>query len=212
VHFQITNVLAWAYQHDNPGGLLQNLASREVVRYLAGADLNAVMSREQEAAAEVLRQRIQSAANGRQLGAKIIFVGLQDIHPPVKVAPDYEKVVGAEQTRLAKILAARAEAIRTNALASATATNLINVALAERTTRQIGALAQAALFTNQIPAYLAAPSVYTERAYLQMFARATANARKYILLTTNANQIFQLDLQDKIRSDLLELNVTPQKN
>ena len=110
---------------------------------------------------------------------------LQDLHPPVKVAPDYEKVVAAIQTKQAKILAARADDIRTNALAGAQATNILNKASAERTAREIGALAQAALFTNQIPAFEAAPSVYPERAYLQTFARATANARKYLLLTTN---------------------------
>ncbi len=69
--------------------------------------------------------------------------------------------------------------------------------------REIDALAQAALFTNQIPAFEAAPSVYAERAYLQTFARATANARKYILLTTNTHDCAQLDLQDRIRETCL---------
>ena len=64
--------------------------------------------------------------------------------------------------------------------------------------REIGALAQAALFTNQIPAFAAAPSVYAQRAYLQTFARATANARKYVLLTTNTHDVLTFDLQDSI--------------
>ena len=76
-----------------------------------------------------------------------------DLHPPVKVAPEYEKVVAANQKKQAKILAARADDIRTNALAGAQAVNILNQASAERTAREIGALAQAALFTNQIPAY-----------------------------------------------------------
>jgi hypothetical protein len=60
------------------------------------------------------------------------------------------------------------------------------------------------LFTNQIPAYEAAPSIYLQRAYLKTFAQATANARKYILLTTNTHDVLQFDLQTKIRQDLLE--------
>ena len=76
--------------------------------------------------------------------------------------------------------------------------NIVNKASAERTAREISALAQAALFTNQIPAFEAAPSVYTERAYLQTFARATANARKYILLTTNTHDVLTFDLQESI--------------
>jgi membrane protease subunit HflK len=210
VQFQITNLLQWAYKNEHPTNLLQNVATREVVRYLVSADLNEIMSTERAAAAEALRQRIQAAAAQFELGVRIVFVGLQDIHPPTKVAPDYEKVVSAVHQRQAKILEARAADIRTNALARAQATNLINVAIAERVTREIDASAQAALFTNQIPAFQAAPSVYMQRAYLQAFARSTAKARKYVLLTTNTQNVFVIDLQDKIRADLLDLSVTPE--
>ncbi len=68
------------------------------------------------------------------------------------------------------------------------------------------------LFTNQIPAFEAAPSVYKQRAYFQTFARATANSRKYILLMTNTQDVIVFDLQDKIREDLLNaVSVTPQQ-
>ena len=45
VQFQITNVLDWAYNNADPTNLLQDLATREVVRYLAGVDLNDLLSR-----------------------------------------------------------------------------------------------------------------------------------------------------------------------
>src|SRR5208282_5690711 len=103
----------WAYNNADATNLLQSLATREVVRFLAGVDLNNVMSSNRLEAAETLRDGIQAVANDYRLGAKIIFVGLQDIHPPTKVAGDYENVIGAEQTKLATILAARAYAIGT---------------------------------------------------------------------------------------------------
>jgi regulator of protease activity HflC (stomatin/prohibitin superfamily) len=208
VQFQITNVLDWAYNNANPNDLLQDLATREVVYFLAGVDLNDVMSSVRLEAAQELCNRIQADANEYRLGAKIVFVGLQDIHPPVKVAGDYEKVVGAAQTKLAKILAARADAIRTNALASANAFTTTNVADATRLQLEVSAQARAAMFTNQIAAFDAAPSVYKQRAYFQTFADATANARKYILLVTNTTDVIVFDLQDKIREDLLNLNVS----
>jgi len=191
---------------------LQDLGTREVVRYLAGADLTELMSYGRLEASETLRQRIQTAADARKLGATIISVGLQDLHPPVKVAPDYEKVVAALQTKQARILAARADDIKTNALAEAQATSILNKANADRQAREVGALAQAALFTNQIPAFQAAPSVYSERAYLQTFVRSTANARKYVLLTTNTHDVLTFDLQDKVRADILsDISVPPPK-
>ena len=212
VQFQITNLLDWVYQNENATNVLESVATREVVRYLAGADLNEIMSRGRATAADELRDRMQVEANKRRLGAKIIFVGLQDIHPPTKVAGDYEKVVGAGQTKLADILAAQADDIKTNALATAAATNIIDVAEGNRTRTEINAYAKAALFTNQIPAFAAAPSIYLQRTYLQAFGKATANARKYILLTTNTHDVLQFDLQTKIREDLLEdVTVTGKK-
>jgi regulator of protease activity HflC (stomatin/prohibitin superfamily) len=132
---------------------------------------------------------------------------LQDVHPPTKVAGDYEKVVGAEQTKLAKILNAKADAIRTNALAEALAFSTTNVADAAREQLEVSAFAHVALFTNQIPAFEAAPSVYKQRAYFKAFADATANSRKYVLLVTNTQDVIIFDLEDKIRNDLLDLNV-----
>jgi regulator of protease activity HflC (stomatin/prohibitin superfamily) len=207
VQFQINDVMAWAYTNADPAGLLQDLATRAVVHYLAGVDLNSVMSQARLEAAQTLRDQIQTAADARQLGVKILFVGLQDIHPPVKVAGDYEKVVGAEQSKLAAILNARADAIQTNAVAGALAFTTTNVAEATRQRLEVSALAKAALFTNQIPAFAAAPSVYRQRAYFQTFAAATGNARKYILLVTNTQDVVIFDLEDKIREDLLNLNV-----
>ncbi|MDD5139717.1 MAG: protease modulator HflK [Verrucomicrobiales bacterium] len=207
VQFQIHDVMAWAYNNADPADLLQDLATRTVVHYLASEDLSDVMSHARSEAAQLLRERIQAAADARKLGVKILFVGVQDIHPPVKVAADYEKVVGAEQTKLATILGARADAIRTNAIAGALAYTLTNIAAATRQQLEVSAYARAALFTNQIPAFKAAPSVYQQRAYFQTFAAATANARKYVLLVTNTQDVVIFNLEDKIREDLLNLNV-----
>jgi len=161
-------------------------------------------------AAEALRERIQASANARALGAKIVFVGLQDIHPPTasEVAATYEKVVGAQQTKLAKILDAEAGAIRLGAISDAQSFTITNVADARRVQLVTSKLAQAALFTNQIPAFQAAPSVYRQRLYFQNFADATRNARKYVLLVTNTQDVIVFDLQDKIRDDLLNLSIT----
>ena len=210
VQYQITNITDWVYNNTTPQDFLESLATREVVRYFAGSDLNDILSHGRLDAAANLRDRIQSEANERHLGAKIVFVGLQDIHPPTAsdVAKTYENVVGAEQARLAKILDAESAAIRTNAMAGAEAYAVTNVADANRVRTISAAYARAALFTNQIPAYEAAPSVYRQRLYLQNFAAATRNALKYILLVTNTQDVIIFDLEDKIREDLMNLSIT----
>ncbi len=124
VQFQITNLLDWAYNNEDAPALLEDLGTREVVRYLVGVDMNDIMSVGRETATRALQERIQAAADQHKLGARIVAVDMGDLHPPVKVAPEYEKVVAAIQTKQAKILAARADDIRTNALAGAQATNI----------------------------------------------------------------------------------------
>src|SRR5581483_6432563 len=204
VQYQITNLTAWVYNNQDPATLLRYIAGREVVRYLVNADFQEIMSHGRWDAASHLRQRIQAEADKHEMGANIVFVGLQDIHPPGAVAGDYEKVVAATATKEATILSARAEAIRTNAQADAEAFKIVSDAQADARRRCVDALARAALFTNQLPAFAAAPSVYAQRAYLQMFSRAVADARKYLLLTTNTQDVVILDLEDKIRPDILD--------
>jgi len=210
VQFQITGITNWLYQNSDPEDLLKSIATAEVVRYLAGSDLNDILSHGRLEAATMLRDRIQTVADARQLGAKIVFVGLQDIHPPTgsEVAATYEKVVSAEQTKLAKILDAQSAAIRTNAQAGALAFTITNIADAHRVQLITSKYAEAALFTNQLPAFAAAPVVYRQRLYLQNFAAVTKNARKYVLLATNTQDVLIFDLEDKIRDDLLNLSIT----
>jgi modulator of FtsH protease HflK len=205
VQFQITNLVAWAYNHADAGRLLEDLATREVVLYLVNADTHTLMSRGRTEAAEALRDRIQKAADRLQLGTQIVFVGLAGIHPPVDVADAYEKVVGARQEAEAMLLAAKAHAIETNALAAAAAYRMKQEALGEKLRLERSALARSAAFTNQIPAYLAAPGVYAQRAYLQTISRSVADARKYVLAVTNAENIYQINLEDKVRLDLMDV-------
>jgi membrane protease subunit HflK len=201
VQYQIGDVRAFAYNYTDAARLLELIATREVVRYLVGVDLNDVMSAERAKAADTLRQRIQARADELKLGVQIIFIGLQDIHPPVKVAKAYQDVVGARQEIEAKILVA--EAYRAKMVPQAEGESLSRVRAAEayRLTRQANSGAEAGQFTNQVVAFNAAPSVYPQRLYLQTLGKATEAARKYVIASTNSAQVIQLNLEDKIRPD-----------
>lgn len=203
VQFQIRDLEQWVYNHADSSNVLHQIATREVVRYLVSVDFNEIISKTRHESSLALRDRIQAAADAQKLGAKILFVGLQDLHPPVKVAPEYEKVVGAIHQKKAKIIAAEADAVRTNTLAAAQAFSLTNAAEAARINLELTATARAAAFTNQLPAFNAAPSVYQQRVYAQVFPRAVANARKYVLLTTNTSEVISFDLQKRPEDDYI---------
>lgn len=205
VQFQIQDVRAWAYNFSNAGELLKQIATREVVRHFVGVDVNEIMSTARFTAGDELRARLQTRADELNLGVKILFVGLQDVHPPVAVGAAYEKSVGAKQTREANILKARAYAIRTNAMANAESTRRKLTAAAASTNKIAAALATESLFTNQMAAFKASPEVYAQRSYLQTLARNSGEARKFIVAVTNAQEVLMLNMEDKIRDDILNV-------
>ena len=207
VQYQINDLKKWAYNHKNAGELLEKIGTREVVRYLVSVDLEELISTARFKAAEELRNRIQARADELGLGVKILFLGLQDAHPPVRVAKAYEAVVGARQKREANLLAAQAHQVRTNAQAAIGAQKREREAEATRARIISESQARAALFTNQFAAYSASPSVYAQRAYLQTLSQGSVNARKYILATTNTHDILQYNLEEKLRDGTIDIPI-----
>ncbi|MCC7376660.1 MAG: protease modulator HflK, partial [Verrucomicrobiales bacterium] len=205
VQYEIKDLRAWATQHAQATNLLEKLAMREVVKYLLGVDFFEFMSTAHEHAATQLRANIQSSADTAGMGVNVLFVGLQGVHPPVKVGKDFNAVVASLQEKEAIIERARAYAVTNVILARAEATNRVRHAEAYSTRTVANTFAQAAQFTNQVKAYRESPEIYTQRAYLQTLARGAAGARKIVVTSTNAQDIVTLNLEDKIRTDLMDI-------
>jgi regulator of protease activity HflC (stomatin/prohibitin superfamily) len=214
VQYQITRLEDWAYKHANASNILVHLANREVVRYLVNVDFDSVMSSQRQAAAEALRDRIQARADELKLGVQILFVGLQDIHPPlgtrsVQVAEAFEKVVGAMQQKQTNILAAQAYEAQRLPAAHAEATNITTQARSDQALRVATATAEASRFLHQIAASQASPKVYRERTYLDTLVNALPGVKKYLLAATNTQDVVVLNLEETVRSDLLTGTILP---
>lgn len=207
IQYQIRDLVSWAYQHSNGADLLDKIANREVVRYLVNVDIEAIMTTGRLKAADAIRERIQAQVDQNKLGVEILFVGLQSIHPPVAVAPAYEEVIGALQEKETNILGAQAYWIEKIPLAYADATNLVTRAKSDGLTKVTTAAADAGQFRNQMLAYSASPQVFRQRSYLETLVQAVRPARKYVLATTNTTEIIWLNLEDKLRTDLLDVTV-----
>jgi regulator of protease activity HflC (stomatin/prohibitin superfamily) len=118
VQYRIKDLYAFLYKNKEPERLLESICYRELTTYAAGAaievDDEAALSESllgagRAEAKRVLTENIQNAADEADLGVEIVFVGLQGIHPPVEVAADYQKVIGAIQEKQTAILFAHAE-------------------------------------------------------------------------------------------------------
>lgn len=209
VQYRVTNLLAWARSFAAGERMLPLLATREVTRYLVSVDLEDVMASGRQQAATELRTLIQQQADAQNLGVEVMFVGLQDVHPPVQIAEAYEAVVSATQERETRVL--NAEAYRAEVLPRARAEGERRVLTqrANATTRVAKAEAQANRFQSQRTAFHAAPAVYYQWHYHEMLMAGLALPRKFILTTTNNQEQFWLNFEDKLRTDLLDVQVPP---
>jgi membrane protease subunit HflK len=93
--------------------VLEGICYRELVQYTASSNSTqhgtgffeglSMLGADRDAAAGVLKDRIQKKADEAGLGVEIVFIGMQ-VHPPKEVATDYEDVVGAILDKRADML------------------------------------------------------------------------------------------------------------
>jgi regulator of protease activity HflC (stomatin/prohibitin superfamily) len=209
VQFEVTNLVAWMRGHQDGTALLERVATRELTRYLVNADYRDLLAGGRINAGAALRERIQRQADELELGVRILFVGMHEIHPPYEVAAAYEGMVGADQEKATAILTARGESAESLPRARAEAAKKLAEAESQRRQRVAGLEARAAQFTNQLAAFAAAPTIYPRRLYLETVARATAPVRKLVIAATNTQEIVTLNLEDKLRADLFDVTLPP---
>ena len=120
VQYRIKNLYDFIYNNNEPKELLKSICYRELTKFAASAKIEVEQESETEQsllgtgraeAAKTLTERIQAAADEAGLGVEIVFLGLEGIHPPPEVAPDYHKVIGAIQIKQKSILDAEAKSI-----------------------------------------------------------------------------------------------------
>jgi regulator of protease activity HflC (stomatin/prohibitin superfamily) len=117
VQYRVKDLYSYIYNHNEPKQLLESICYRELTKFAASARIEvdnesdmsqSLLGAGRAEAERVFKDKIQAAADEEKLGIEIVFLGLQGLHPPPEVAADYQKVVGAVQTKEAMILYADA--------------------------------------------------------------------------------------------------------
>jgi regulator of protease activity HflC (stomatin/prohibitin superfamily) len=207
VYFRVSNLYDFAYRHQDARAELRALATREVVHFLAQSDFNHILGAGRTAAAAALQERIQAAVEARKLGIRIAFVGLQTLHPPLEVGAAFNEVVGASEEMQQRVLESEAYAARRKPEAEGQRVSQVSAAEAYRRERGQVAQAESERFLKQLIAYRACPSMFVLNSYLEVLETEGAATRKYVVATTRGSEVFILDLQEKLRPDLLDLDV-----
>ncbi len=207
LYFRVKDLYAYAYRHREPKKTLEEIATREVVRYLANVDFFDILTRGRARGGIELKKRIQAAADKFNLGIEVDFVGLQGLHPPVRVGKAFDEVVAAMETKHEMVLRVERYQISSVRGAEALGLALVSAAKSYKEDRIRVPRAEAARFIDQLHAYRAAPRVFVLRTFLDMLENEGRHTRKYVSVTGKGHEVLTIDLKEKLRPDLLDLNL-----
>ncbi|MBN2643557.1 MAG: protease modulator HflK, partial [Victivallales bacterium] len=210
IDFTIKKSQVWDYLYGNidPSLMVKNISDQVITKYFCSVDLFGVMSIGREKTSQDLIRLIQQSCDEHNLGVNIVAVNLQDVHPPVKdVAPAFQDVVNAKENMHTEILKAEAYEIETIPLAQSEAVKIVSDADAYRYNVQVVAAAEAERFTKQLLSYQILPNLFKLRTYLDMLEQDGGKARKYIFSNSLSREVYEINLEEKTRLDLLDADL-----
>lgn len=113
MHYVVRNVKLFD-QFAAPGQreqVLLQVGRRVVTQYLGERAIDEILAMSRTSMPEELRRRLSEAYgqfnDGKGAGIEILFVGVNGVHPPTRVAPSFERVISARQNRESLIEEAR---------------------------------------------------------------------------------------------------------
>ncbi|MEI9999292.1 MAG: protease modulator HflK [Verrucomicrobiota bacterium] len=181
IQYQVADPVAFLTATSDPAAALKSLAERRLVQAAQSRESFAIMTSGRTQIAAEIEQGLQEEADRHGLGLKILFVGLKDVHPPVDVAPAYEKVVSSQERKEAAIDLARAYEAQVLPDAQTDANRLISDAGAAATQRLDQATGEARRFTLLASAEQEAPELLRLRWRYDVLDQGLAGPGKFIV-------------------------------
>ncbi len=204
VEYVVVDPLAYAYGHADPKLALRRLLRRAITREVASRDLLDLLSAEQLAMGQRLRDSLQQDTDRKQLGIEIQTVRLEGIHPVAHVAHAFEEVLAAQEEKRALISGARAYANRQVPTARARAAQRISEAEAYAAQRRAVAGAEAERFEILAATHDRAPAIFRQHTYLRALRDSLADTRKVVVAAGPTDEVLQINLEEKTALDLFD--------
>jgi regulator of protease activity HflC (stomatin/prohibitin superfamily) len=208
-----SKLMDYALNFEDPAKILKNIGEQETIKYLASVSMQNFMASERHKATIDLQKLIQKAADDLNLGIEIVAVNLHDAHPPIKdVGPAYQKVFGAKEQKEAVILAAQAYKTKIIPTAEAQKLSIIAQANTYKNDRIMIAEAESERFNKQLQAFKIMPELYMLRTYLKFLETNSKDIRKYIMSSDMPYDVYELNLEQKTRLDLIDVDLSNLSN
>ncbi|MCP4100214.1 MAG: hypothetical protein GY750_02110 [Lentisphaerae bacterium] len=202
------DLIRFAYDYQDGAKVLKKISEMEATRYLASVDFMDVMAHGRGKASSTLKSRIQKRADSINLGVDIVEVTILDAHPPVKeVAPAFQNVIGAMETKAAEILKAEAYQETVRPQIQSDRKRKVEDAKSYRFRVTKVAEAESERFNKQLQAYLVMPNMYKLRTYLSLLEKDAQDIRKFIVSATLPYEVYELNFEQKQRLDLIDADL-----
>ena len=185
--------------------IVKEIGEQEATRYFASTDFIKDMSSGRAGIVRELKKRIQKEADRLALGVEIVCVNMNDAHPPVKdVAPAFQDVLAAKEQ--AKTMVYEANAAAEKSVSEGEIRNMTIVSDASAYKYEVSnvASADAFRFQRQVMAFKQQPALFRLRTYLDFLENDCKDLRKYIISSKLTSQIYELNMEEKPRLDLLD--------
>lgn len=187
IHWRVRDAVAYLRRAGDAPAALQALGYRELLGLTTTHTAFGLMTTDRTEITAKLHSGLQAAADRLGLGVEIVFVGLQDVHPPVAVAPSYQDVVSAEEQRIALVDLARTYAVQSRAGAEVTANQIRSQSESAAAERRARATGEAARFLAPLPSWRDHRDVYSTRTRLEALESALASIRQLLLVPAYAH-------------------------
>ncbi len=203
VQYKIADIERYGYAFSNPDQLLESICYNEATRYCSQSDIESLLGPGRYETSEKLKQAINRRIHDYDMGIDLLSVSLSSVHPPVKIADAFEKVISSLQSKQASILKAQGESAAIIASAEAMATIRNAEADAYKFERVTVAQANSDRFSSQLKAWEQGQGVYLWREYLSVLEETMPELRKYFIAADDVNRwVYELDLKEKLQPDI----------
>ena len=210
IQFTINKSHVRDYLFDNydPSNMVKKICEQIITKYFASADLFKVMSEGRGNTTAELTKQIQNSCDAHGLGISIVAVNIHDVHPQVeKVAPSFHDVINAMEEKETRILEAQAYEIKVLPEAVSQAQQIVLQSKAYSDNMIRVSAAESERFGKQLLSYDAMPQIFKLRTYLDFLERDCQGIRKFIFSKSIPYEIYEINLEEKERLDLLDADL-----
>lgn len=181
VTYRIADAIAFSLKHASPETELEGIAYRLLTSILVRSDLATLLRTDREKFSADYTARLEAACAERGLGLEIQHTSFASLHPPVRVADPYQRVVSEQIAARTRVIEAEGDRLARLPSAEADVYAEEQSARADAVTWTSGATNAVAVFAAELDAHRAAPVLYRFRRRLEAIGEAAIDATVWLV-------------------------------